>query len=219
MDILKYFYEEPASLEVLTPELDPDARRQDGPTLSLEALLRAPRYYRAYWAGSNLADDRVGLTAIRHPAAFVEPLLHLFGEIPWWHAAPPRAVEPVAPDERARILTEPSAGTVLVLSDKAPSADKVWALVSEPRRQTLPVLRRVLDVCEAVAFSEPAHHGFDWSFFSKTPLRDRFTAAFQRQTYPDVRRFVVPFQRARSEQKFYFERWMLDQLPDYIQEV
>lgn len=219
MDILKYFYEEPASLEVLTPALNPDARRQDGPTLSLEALLQAPRYYRAYWAGSNLAMDRVGLTAISQPDAFVQPLLHLFEHATWWCASSSQSIETLSHDARSEALRQPSHTGVLTIGLRMPQVEDVVAVASGARRETLPALRRLLDVCDVVAFPEPAHHGSDWSFFSKTPLRERFTAALQAHPYPGVRRFIVPFQRARSEQKFYFETWMLDHLPEYIEEV
>lgn len=220
MDILKYFYEEPTSLEVLTPALNPDAKQHNRPLLSLEELLHAPRYYRAYWAGSNLAEDRVGLTALRQPAAFVDPLVDAFGELSWWQVSRAKAVQPVAEEDRAAVLAAPADVAALVATPNAqPDTTDLIAVTAGSRRETLPALRTLLDAGAVVAFPEPAHHGFDWSFFSKTPLRERLTAALRARSYPNVRRFIVPFQRARSEQKFYFETWMLDDLPNYIEEI
>ena len=51
------------------------------------------------------------------------------------------------------------------------------------------------------------------------PLRERLVAAFRRHPAPGVRRFVLPYRRARSEHTFYFERWTLDDLPDWIEEL
>ena len=63
----------------------------------------------------------------------------------------------------------------------------------------------------------PAH---DWSFFAARPLREALAEALRRHPQTGARRFIVPFQKARSEHKFYFETWQLDQpLPDYIEEV
>ena len=71
-----------------------------------------------------------------------------------------------------------------------------------------------------VFFPEPAHHGYDWSFFAARPMRAALVDAFRRHPHPGARRFVVPYRKARSEHKFYFETWQLDQpLPDYIEEV
>jgi hypothetical protein len=96
----------------------------------------------------------------------------------------------------------------------------VAAVAGSERRQTVSVLRRVLDQGGMVFFPEPAHHGIDWSFFSAKPMRDTLVAAFRRHPATSVRRFVVSFQKARSEHKFYFEAWQLDEpLPDYIEEI
>jgi hypothetical protein len=73
-----------------------------------------------------------------------------------------------------------------------------------------------------VFFPEPAHDGHDWSLFSAAPMRDRFVEALRNHSADETRRFVLPYQRARSESKFYFETWQLTEegsLPDYVEEV
>jgi hypothetical protein len=93
--------------------------------------------------------------------------------------------------------------------------------VGSQRRYALPALRRLLESARVAFFPEPAHDGFDWSFFSAHPMREPLTSAFKQNPAEDVRRFVLPYQKARSESKFYFETWQLNEaaLPEYIEEV
>jgi hypothetical protein len=219
MDVLKYFYEEPASLEVLTPDLDPDARQQHGPSMALEELLGGPRYYRGYLAGRNLDTNHVGVTALAHPEAFVDPLMDWLDAQPWTAAedgGPARSR--TAMDVRT-LLSNPGGVAVLACGGETVDTDALIATTRADRRRALDALRHVLEQAEVVFFREPAHHGHDWSLFSARPLRAPFVEALRRHPHPDVRRFVLPFQRARSEHKFYFETWQLNALPEYVEEV
>ncbi len=221
MEIIKYFYEEPASLEALAPDLDPDARRRDAPARPLSAWLDAPRYYRGYVAGTDLATGRVGLTALARINAFIDPLLDELGTMIWMQSTRDSSAETLDEAAARRILIDPKETTALVCADAPlPEAD-VAAVAGAERRYGVPALRRLLKAPSCVVFfPEPAHHGHDWSFFSARPMREALTEAFRRYPQAGVRRFVVPFQKARSEHKFYFESWQLDQpLPAYIEEV
>ena len=221
MEIIKYFYEEPASLETLAPDLDPDARRRDAPIRPLSAWLDAPRYYRGYIAGTDLATGRVGLTALTHPNAFINPLLDELGQAVWMRSTRAGTAEPLDEAAARHFLADPDETAALACAAaRLPEAD-VAAVAGAERRYAVPALRRLLEVRSCVVFfPEPAHHGHDWSFFAAHPLRPALTEAFRRHPQTGVRRFVVPFQKARSEHKFYFETWQLDQpLPDYIEEV
>lgn len=239
MTVLKYFYEEPTSLETLTPDLDADARQRgrtddirrtsgrSGPRLSLEALFSAQRYYRGYLAGTDMATDRTGLTATPDPLAYTAPLADLT-EGRTWHrlgASDDAQPEPVA-DLAAALAGLASTALLIAVPEGArfgPAALRA-ALPAEDggateRREALEGLRALLDAGALVAFPEPAHHGHDLSLFSATPLKSRLAEAFAQHPTPGARRFLVPFRRARSEHKFYFERWQLDALPDFIEEV
>ena len=213
--IVKVFYEEPVHLEALSAEADPDARRRAEPSGSLGDLLRPASYYRAYLAGSD--GERTGLTAIEAPEAFVPPLLAALDGSRWAFAEPDGSVEPAS--DPAALLHHPSVAAVLATSD-APVDERALAEVaSAERRYGITALQRLLDAGTTVLFPEPAHDGWDWSVFSAAPLRERLVTAFRAHPAPGVRRFVLPFQQARSEHKFYFERWQLDDLPDWIEEV
>lgn len=209
MDIVKYFYEEPASLEVLASDEDADARRRSGPALSLEALLHAPRYHRGYLAGTDLAAGRVGLTAIAHPEAFSAPMWAAFGGGVWTACDARGRVEVIAGGDVRALLEQPDGWVVLAGSDGALAEEQLSAVAGDARRRGLPALRSLLGAARVVLFPEPAHHGHDWSLFSAQPMRAALVAAFEQHPANGVRRFALPFQRARSEEKFYFEQYDL----------
>jgi hypothetical protein len=223
--VLKYFYEEPALLEPVTPDADPDARRREdrsdlpeGTSVPLEELLDTRDAYRGYLAGTNRANDTVGLTTLSSDA-YVPALTEGLGQ-PWWgRCTTDERVEPV--DEVAQWLRAPDDTAVLVTAEAPVPAERIAAVAGRARRRALSALRALLDTAEVVFFPEPAHDGHDWSFFSASPMRDRLVAALRRHPTDTVRRFVLPYQRARSESKFYFETWQLtaSPLPDYIEEV
>jgi len=218
-DIVKYFHEEPVHLEALSAESDPDARRRAAPEMPLDALLSPTDYYRGYLAGSRVFDDgeQIGLTAIAQPEAFVDPLLDVFGGRRWTAAGLGAEVGDI--DDPAAAWRDPSALAVLVGAEGAVSPDDLRAVATTERRYAIPSLQRLLAASHVVAFPEPAHDGWDWSLFAPTPLRDRLVAAFRRHSAEGVRRFVLPYQQARSEHKCYFERRTLEDLPAYVEEI
>jgi len=227
-DVLKYFHEEPALLEPVTPDADPDARRRgersDLPknvSVPLEDLLDTRDAYRGYLAGTNRVDETVGLTALRDPDAFVTPVMEALGRVWWGQCTTHGAVETLDEEGVREILANPEGTAVLVTADDPVEAERIAAVAGRARRRALPALRALLDAAHVAFFPEPAHDGHDWSFFSATPMRDRLVAALRAHPTDGVRRFVLPYQRARSESKFYFDRWQLTEspLPDYVEEV
>jgi hypothetical protein len=227
-DVLKYFHEEPALLEPVTPDADPDARRRedrsdlpDGVSVPLEDLLDTRDVYRGYLAGTNHADDEVGLTTLRSPDAYVLPLLEALGRSWWARCTGQSTVEALDAQAVRRVLRKPTNTTLLVTADAPVEAERITAVAGRAPRRAAEDLRALLEGVHAVFFPEPAHDGHDWSFFSATPMKDRLVAAFREHPTPDTRRFVLPYQKARSESKFYFDEWKLtaSPLPDYIKEV
>ncbi|MEM6646969.1 MAG: hypothetical protein AAF730_12035 [Bacteroidota bacterium] len=218
MTILKYFHEEPAALEVLSSDIDPDARQRQGPAMALEALLSQRRYYRGYLAGTVMTPHQVGLTAVQPATLYADALMDVL-DFETWRAVDAEGQVRVVSDVKAAWET-PERGTVLV--GGAPTVEDILRTLADPeRRAVLDALQAVLDADGVAAFAEPAHDGFDWSLFAPFPMKDRLLAAWSARPAPETRRFAVPFQKARSEQKFYFETWMLDAgpLPDYIEEA
>jgi len=227
-DILKYFYEEPALLEPVTPDADPDARRRndrhdlpDNVSMPLGDLLDTRDAYRGYLAGTNRTEDTVGVTTLQEPDVYAVPILEALGGDWWARHRPEHPIEALDNEQARDVLANPGDTTVLVTADRPVDAERVAAVAGRDRRRSLTALRALLQRVHVVFFPEPAHDGFDWSFFSAAPMRESLVAAFRRRTDRTVRRFVIPYQKARSESKFYFERWQLtaSSLPDYIEEV
>lgn len=227
-DVLKYFHEEPALLEPVTPDRDPDARRRDDrselpndPSVSLNELLDTRDAYRGYLAGTNHDDDRVGITSLSDPEAFARPILHGLGAAWWGRCTSDDRVESLTAEAAERVLRSPANTTVLATAAGPVPEERMMAVTGRARRRALASLRDLLDHAQIVFFPEPAHDGFDWSLFSASPMRDRLVAAFRAHPIETVRRFVIPYQKARSESKFYFDSWQLTEssLPDYIEEV
>ncbi len=205
--ILKVFYEEPAALE-------PDAFVWPAPP-------DTPRYYRLYLAGTDLDTLRIGLTVLR-PEAFLPALLSLFQR--WHHrrqVSSSGSVQPLAVEVLSSVLVAPAKTVALVgvASDRLAIDLAPLAMLDDQGR--LPVLRRLLEAGCLVALREPAHHGYDWHLFAPEPLLECLEVALQAHPVPGVRRFLVPYQKARTEERFYFEQWMLDgpSQPDYIREI
>jgi hypothetical protein len=227
-DILKYFHEEPAILEPVTPDADPDARRRgdrselpENVSVPLEDLLDTRDAYRGYLAGTNRTDEKVGLTTLRTPAAYTEPLTSALGRAWWGRYTPDGHVDALDDEGARRVLRAPHNTAVLVTAAAPVDAERMAAVAGRARRRALPALRALLEEAHVAWFPEPAHDGHDWSFFSASPMRDRLVAAFRERPTDAVRRFVLPYQHARSESKFYFDKWQLtgSPLPDYIEEV
>ncbi len=233
-DTLKYFHKEPAVLEPVVSGRDPDARRRQerSDVPPDEAILHGDPFeternesatvYRGYLAGTNHAQGRVGLTALRRPVeAFVGPILEALGG-PWWgRSSPDEQVEALSPDTARRVLQEPGATRVLVTAD-APVADDVIAeaAVQEPDRAR-PALSALLEAAQVALFPASAHDGHDWRLWSAAPMRRRLAGAFRDRPVSGTRRFVIPAAKARSESKFYFDMWRPADadLPGYVEEV
>lgn len=228
-DVLKYFHEEPALLESLTPDHEPDARRrrERSGLPPAETILDGDPFdtrdaYRGYLAGTNRSDGHVGLTSLQRPEpAYASPIVDALGGRWWGQYQPDGALTTLAPDALRRVLRAPADTAVLVTAPAPVADDRIAAVTAPARARALSALQTLLEAVHVVLFPEPAHDGHDWSLWSQTPLRDRLVAAFRARPEATVRRFVIPYQKARSESKFYFETWQPTEapLPDYVEEV
>ena len=200
MRVVKYFYEEPASLEALAP-LEARSARDPGAAISMEDFLAAPRYYRGYLAGSVLIDGawQTGVTALLDPCDWLESLCSVLG------AKTVRRVrnrkERSTPLRRALVSAQP--GDLVLVGNAGAAPD-----LEGPTRQTLTGLTPLLDAGATVLLAEPAPDGADWTVLSPVPLADSLRQAFA-QVQSAAQRFVIPHLRARGEHKFYFERYDL----------
>jgi len=117
------------------------------------------------------------------------------------------------------ILQSPEPDTVWIASHTPLTPSQLAPLAQPNKRYTGEWLLSFLQQKALIGWAEPAHHGFDWSILSHRPLRPRLTEALRAYVSADTRIFILPFQKARSEHRFYFEQWQLQHLPSYIQEL
>lgn len=240
MDIIKLFYEEPIYLEALVDDAHPDARRRHEALSAPDALLpgnfaetpaaealhdqspdalrRPTAAYRLYIAGTDLTADRVGATAVGHPGLWINPLLHTLDHSDW-RAVRDGQVHDVTPLEVATLLAAPEGVSALATGPRPPASTPLAAVAAAERRAGVPRLLELIQAGTTVLFPEPAHHGSDWSVFGPKPLKDVLAGHLAERQPGGARVFAVPYQQARGEHKFYFERWALDDLPEWAQEV
>jgi hypothetical protein len=221
LDIIKYFFEEPTSLESLTPDDDLDARQTCAPSLPLEAILAGSAYHRGYLAGTNLRSGRVGLTALARTDAIVEAIAATLDRYDTLSVSTvDQASGEVSRTDLLALLQDPSGVRAIAAGPRRPQAALLATSAAEPRRYAAASIRSLLDLGFFLLFPEPAHSGFDWSLFSRDPIREKLAAALGERKTEDMRIFVLPYQRARSEERFYFEQWALEtELPSYIEEL
>lgn len=228
LDILKYVHDEPTLLEPLTPDGDPDARWQEEQSAVPEDRILAgedpfdtQEAYRGYLAGASRPDDRVGLTTLRDPDAYVPPIQEALGRAWWGQCTTDEEGEALDAAGVRETFVSPTNTGVLVTADAPVPTERMAAVAGRAPRRAIPALQSLLNEAHVAFFPESAHDGFDWSFFSAVPMRDRLVAAFRDHQTDRVRRFVVPYKHARSESTFYFDQWQLtaSPLPDYVEEV
>lgn len=226
MDILKVFLDEPAVLDVLAP-IDGGSSS----SVSLDELVRgatnSPGYGRAYFAGTRLPDHpgeslKVGATALTDPSAFIRPLLEWAGLRQWMLLRSDGTTIWPTRAETAPFLSNPVRVAVLACSDGPVDSVRLANAIGGEGRDGKAALRAALDTDETLALliPEPAHDGHDWSLVARSPLREALVAELRAvPARPDLRIFVVPHRKARSEHTFYFEQWSLDNPPEGTEEI
>lgn len=222
--VVKLFYEEPFSMEPVALDLDPDARPRANPESfrmsGLEALLGAPRAFRAYLAGTQMEDGqsaRVGLTALDDTSVWADALAMTLGST-GWHAMIDGKTRALSPSEFGRRLATADADG-FVQHAPAEARALLGAATHPDRRRALPAILTLLDAGATLILPEPSHDGRDLSIFSPSPIRSRIEAAWRSDPRPTARRFSAPYQKMRSEHKFYFEAWALDELHPAVEEI
>lgn len=217
MQVVKYFFEEPVALEMLSSDVDPDARRRAGaPTL--KEFMDAPTYARGYLAASDLETGRIAASVLPESIALIlhdllpEPRLHF---TPGMAGVSYTSVD--ALDDLREALTDASERSVIVCGGgsngaghdstgpRAELTDAVAELIERDIREALAAVRSLLDAGYLVLVSEPSHDGHDWSMFSPRPMADAVRASMA-QHLSGVSGYVIPFRRARAEHRFYFEQ-------------
>lgn len=204
MHVVKYFFEEPASLEALSPDEDPDARGQRRER-SLADFLSTPRAYRGYLSATDLSAGRFALTAL--PEHTFDHLLEYIVDGRSAHVCTTDGNErPITADA---IRARPSELVAVVIGARI-ERDALASIAGLDRRRTLGALGPLLVEGRIVMLPEPAHDGVDLSLFAAEPLKPAVDDALRCIAGSDLRAFSIPYHEARSEEKFYFERYELE---------
>lgn len=215
MQLIKYFFEEPAALEGFEPDTAASSVDPFPKTAFPEAWLHRPPYYRGYLTGTNLAAGTFGLTTLTPATRFTTPLIATQSGCVWMGLDPEGPPRTLTVDAVAALLAHPGDLRLLAGIREPVAPETLRAAGDRERRLALPGLRALLDAGAVVLYPEPAHHGFDWSLFSAQPLQPALSQALQCQRGPTLRIFVIPFVQARSEEKFYFETYDLERYRAY----
>ncbi|MFT5141907.1 MAG: hypothetical protein ACI80V_001973 [Rhodothermales bacterium] len=202
MRVVKYFHEEPASLELLASGESP-ASREPAEAMSLEAFLRAPKYYRGYLAASDLKEGLTGATALNDPSVWLNAVLEMLATETAYRSRP--GADAFSTVGLAEALSMGQTSDLLAVGPgPAPELNRIEGDL----RQRLSAVRPLMDAGFTILIAEPATDAVDWSFFSAQPMAGRLRTAFQ-SAGSDAARFVIPHLKARAEHKFYFERYDL----------
>lgn len=80
-------------------------------------------------------------------------------------------------------------------------------------------IAELLQTSNLLLYKENAHHGFDLHLFSKSNIYSDLFYPFKTLVGDQFRFFSINGKRIRSEQKFYFETWTLENPPHGAEEV
>lgn len=204
MRVIKYFFEEPTVLD-LGNGSPGDPPSEEG----LQALFRGHRHYRGYLAATDLDQDLVGGSSLEDQAA--ARILASVLEGPVWFSNQAPGQE----EGTLRLLTDPSdilqalstmSADSVMITGMEPTSETASALTAGgDRKSGIHLIAALLDQGCTLVFPEPAHTGHDWSVFSAQPVAERVGESMARLP-ENTRAFVIPYQKARGEHKFYFEQ-------------
>lgn len=220
MHILKYFHEEPAGLEILTRETSPNARRPDGPALSLEEFMRARPYFRGYLSATDLETGRTGASTLPETitgvldAVLPTPRIHFTVNARLWTSFR----DATRPEDLVDALTDRNPRSLIVcgLPTFSETRPFIEIILKEDRRTALRPITEVLDLGGTVLLPEPAHDGHDWAVFSSVPLADALSKAVRGRLHKELKAYVIPMSKARSEHAFWFERYDLEKFSEFL---
>ena len=100
-------------------------------------------------------------------------------------------------------------------------SDELAVLLNSDRKQMEPELMTVLAKADLVLFPIRATDGFDLEIFSSSSIKEPIRILLGQNPSDEVRRFFLDTNRVRSEQKFHFDLWMLDEVGglEWVEEV
>lgn len=214
MDIFKLIFEHDLRLDQLK-ERHTD-RKNPETSSSLDDFLKPdPTYSKFYMTGTRLNREQFGLNTLsRYP----ELLDLLAGALESYktftqkeHASFQEAVKHSA------------IGDPIILSTGGESVSPDFEGLKIDQNSNAghkkESIAELLQTRNLLLYKEKAHHGFDLHLFSKVNIYPDLFYPFKTLVGDQFRFFSINGKRIRSEQKFYFETWTLENPPHGAEEV
>ena len=224
MEILKIIFEHDMTLEHLSGHDDPRNRMADRAQTLASFLTPQKTYNRYYFTGTNIDENRFGLSALHAWSVVGEKIAAILDESTGisphagreWHRPDgtmhnsfQEALKGLKPYD---VLIS-GARSEQEISKKLQLDDRTGI------RERFEPLTALLDRGHIVILTEKAHHGYDLHLFTCDNIYEPLFHGCKVIIGPELRCFTINGKRVNSERHFYFETWSLDRPPHGFQEV
>jgi hypothetical protein len=213
MDIFKLIFEHDLRLDQLK-DRHTDRSRQDVSS-SLEDFLKPDlTYSKFYFTGTRLDDDQFGLNTL---AAYDEIISHISTALDTY-----RIFTRERHNDLTTAIRESDIGAPIVLSTNEAipwDLEKLTIDSTSNAGHKKESIAELLKTDDLLLYKEQAHHGFDLHLFSKNNIYRDFFYPLKTLVGDQFRFFSINGKRVRSERKFYFETWTLENPPHGAEEV
>ena len=214
MDIFKLFFEHDLRLDDLG-ERNTGAEPKTGPSIE-EFLKPDPTYSKFYLTGTLLDNEpRFGLNILQNYATVEERLEEIFSGFSY-------ATAHGEHESLREAISVIDTGEVVLISVDSDHAKDPSPLHVDPDSNVghfKSELRDLLTEGMKVLYKENAHHGYDLHLFSEKNIYEQLFYPFRDLVGDTFRFFSINSKRIRSERKFYFETWTLENPPHGAEEV
>lgn len=213
MDIFKLFFEHDLRLEELRERSSGNSPNTE---LSIEDFMKPDSTYsKLYFTGTRLKEERFGLNQLEHYPKIRERLNRIFSELHFTTFEGSYSKL----DDALNTLSIGEAVLISKENDHGMNPEELRVRHDSNVGHFKTELADVLSADIHVLYKEQSHHGFDLHLFSKKNMYDRFFYPLKELVGPSFRFFSINGKRIRSERKFYFETWTLDNPPHGAEEV
>ena len=213
MDIFKLIFEHDLRLDALK-ERHTDRDTQDVSS-SLDDFLKPDlTYSKFYFTGTRLEKQHFGLNTLE---AYEDIIDHLSNTLNGYRIFTGKGVKNLH-----SAISESAIGEPVVLSKYDSITWDLPALTIDSnsnaghKKESIAALLKTDDL---LLYKEQAHHGFDLHLFAKDNIYRDLFYPMKRLVSDEFRFFSINGKRIRSERKFYFETWTLEQPPHGAEEV
>lgn len=213
MDIFKLIFEHDLRLDQLQGRQADRANPEVSSTLE-DFLKPDPTYSKFYFTGTVLPKQKFGINTLEHWPKVLKAFLVALKEYNSY------LTDGVV--ELGKAIDEISVGEPILFTKGnkpqwEPDLLRIDSYSNVGHKKT--ALADVLKTDDLVLYKEQAHNGYDLHLFSKRNIYPLFFYEYQKIVSPKFRYFSINGKKIRSERKFYFETWSLQNPPHGAEEV